>query len=413
MPDLRTSNRVLNGGSYEYPDKLTSIPFASYMKITRFQYNEGLKRARENGMQGAEAALGNDAVQGLKNAVAGTAKFTFGNFNTGSGDAEAFESEMQSVAKSQNKIKGNRNERGKTIKKQRDVMKEVKAGDYSNIEFPITVTGQTIKNAEELAAIKNKAFESKDAKSTIFYLPMPNEFQYEYGANWGNKFRMGTMARLLDSPAAIGQMALTGLAGGLGDVGGQLLKAGVGGFLDGAGAGTGVDLSSALGSAFKGAVNPLGSTDSLSTQNILGLAGLAPNENAITMFSNMSERKFSLSFEFFARSDIEAEQIDLIINGFKTGMHPTTTSKGTGGVLGFPDTFMLEPWYNPEGVQNGTAHPMMPRSKLCALTSLSVNTSPSNNFVTTVDGKIPIQTVTMNFQETSALTQSDLETGTF
>ena len=27
-------------------------------------------------------------------------------------------------------------------------------------------------------------------------------------------------------------------------------------------------------------------------------------------------------------------------------MHPTTTTKGTGGVLGFPDIFMLEPWFN-------------------------------------------------------------------
>ena len=99
-------------------------------------------------------------------------------------------------------------------------------------------------------------------------------------------------------------------------------------------------------------------------------------------------------------------------------MHPTTTSKGTGGVLGFPDLFMLEPWYNDtdsEGntSQGGIAHPMMPRSKLCALTGLSVNASPSNNFITTKDGNIPIQTVNMSFLETTALTQSDLETGKF
>ena len=55
----------------------------------------------------------------------------------------------------------------------------------------------------------------------------------------------------------------------------------------------------------------------------------------------------------------------------------------------------------------------MPRSKLCALTGLSVNASPSNNFITTKDGNIPIQTVNMSFLETTALTQSDLETGKF
>ena len=247
---------------------------------------------------------------------------------------------------------------------------------------------------------------------------MPNEFAYDYGANWDNKFRLGTMARILDSGAAIGQMLATGVASAVVDAGGQLIGAAGGEFLKGAGSGTGLDLSSTLGAAFKGATNPLGSTDSLNPKNLLGLAGLAPNENAITMFSSMSERKFNLSFEFFARSPLEAKELDDIINGFKTGMHPTTTSKGTGGVLGFPDLFMLEPWYNDtdsEGntSQGGIAHPMMPRSKLCALTGLSVNASPSNNFITTKDGNIPIQTVNMSFLETTALTQSDLETGKF
>ena len=156
---------------------------------------------------------------------------------------------------------------------------------------------------------------------------MPNEFSYEYGANWDNKFRLGTMARILDSGAAVGQMLATGVVSGVVDAGGQLISSAGGEFLSGAGAGTGLDLSSTLGAAFKGATNPLGSTDSLNPKNLLGMAGLAPNENAITMFSTISERKFNLSFEFFARSELEAKEIDDIINGFKTGMHPTTTSK--------------------------------------------------------------------------------------
>ena len=418
MADTSTGNRVLNGGTYQYPDKIQGIPYASYMKITRFEYNEGLSQARKNGMQGVASALGNDGVTKLRNAVAGTAKFTFGNFNSGSGDREAFQKEIVAVAKSQNKVSGNRNTKGQKIKKQQEVVKEVKAGDFSNIDFPLELNGTTVKNAEQLAAIKNRAHESKDAKKTIYFLPMPNEFAYDYGANWDNKFRLGTMARILDSGAAIGQMLATGVASAVVDAGGQLIGAAGGEFLKGAGSGTGLDLSSTLGAAFKGATNPLGSTDSLNPKNLLGLAGLAPNENAITMFSSISERKFNLSFEFFARDELEAKEIDDIINGFKTGMHPTTTTKGTGGVLGFPDIFMLEPWFNETSedgavTQGGVAHPMMPRSKLCALTGLSVNTTPSNNFVTTKDGNIPIQTVNMSFLETTALTQSDLQTGKF
>ena len=409
-------NRVLRGEQKAYPRGLQTIPLASYMKITRFEYHEGLKRARQNGMQGPEAALGGSALANkAKNAVAGTVKFTYGNFSTGAGDVEAFDKNIEALAKDQLRS----GQGAQAAKQGNDLAKQVKAGDFSNLEYPLSLRdGTEIKSAEQLADIKNKAMESKDAVSSVYFLPMPNEFQYEYGADWSNKFRLGTMARLLDSPAALGQMALTAAGSAALNVGGQLLGATSGEFLNSLGGGTGLNMSSVLGSAFKGAVNPLGSTDSLSTNNVLGLAGLAPNENAITMFSRMNPRSFTLSFEFFARDEQEADDIDRIINGFKTGMHPTTTAKGTGGVLGFPDIFMLEPWFgavDEDGklVQSGVPHPMMPRSKLCALTSLSVNSTPSNNFVTTKDGKLPLQTVNLSFTETTVLTQSDLETGTF
>ena len=280
------------------------------MKITRFEYNEGLKRARQNGMQGPEAALGGNALANkAKNAVAGTVKFTYGNFSTGAGDVEAFDKNIEALAKDQLRS----GQGAQATKQGNDLAKKVKAGDFSNLEYPLTLRdGTEIKSAEQLADMKNKAVESKDAVSSVYFLPMPNEFQYEYGADWSNKFRLGTMARLLDSPAALGQMALTAAGSAALNVGGQLLGATSGEFLNSLGGGTGLNMSSVLGSAFKGAVNPLGSTDSLSTNNVLGLAGLAPNENAITMFSRMNPRSFTLSFEFFARDENEADDICLL-----------------------------------------------------------------------------------------------------
>ena len=52
-------NRVLYGDDRTYPKGLTDIPLASYFKITRYQYNEGLKAARESGQNDAQTALGN------------------------------------------------------------------------------------------------------------------------------------------------------------------------------------------------------------------------------------------------------------------------------------------------------------------------------------------------------------------
>ena len=55
-------------------------------------------------------------------------------------------------------------------------------------------------------------------------------------------------------------------------------------------------------------------------------------------------RKFNLSFDFFAR-DERSRNIDEIIMDSKQECIQQQM-KGTGGVLGFPDLFMLEPWFN-------------------------------------------------------------------
>lgn len=409
-------NRVLRGEEREYPKGLRTIEYASYMRITRYKYNEGLRRARDNGMQGVEAAMGsNIGFQATKAITNKTLQFTYGNVDHGSGDLQAFEAQLKQVVKNSNSDKG-------WFANDRANYNQVKAGDYSNIDFPITLQdGTTFENAEQLASLRNQSQQSSKALKSLYFLPMPNEFSYAYNASWDNKFKMGTMARVLDNPlTGVAQMGFTGIGSGLFNAIGQYVKPMVGKFFSGIDESnnSGIKSQEVAGAFFKGATNPLGSTDSLNTTNTLGLAGLAPNENAITMFSKMQNRSFSLTFEFLARDEEEANNIDMIINGFKTGMHPTTTPKGTGGVLGFPDIFMLEPWFSAVDSQgniipNGTRHPMMPRSKLVALTSLNVNTAPSNNFVTTRDGRLPFQTVTMEFSETTALTQSDLETGTF
>ena len=409
-------NRVLRGEEREYPKGLRTIEYASYMRITRYKYNEGLRRARDNGMQGVEAAMGsNIGFQATKAITNKTLQFTYGNVDHGSGDLQAFEAQLKQVVKNSNSDKG-------WFANDRANYNQVKAGDYSNIDFPITLQdGTTFDNAEQLASLRNQSQQSSKALKSLYFLPMPNEFSYAYNASWDNKFKMGTMARVLDNPlTGVAQMGFTGIGSGLFNAIGQYVKPLVGKFFSGIDESnnSGIKSQEVAGAFFKGATNPLGSTDSLNTTNTLGLAGLAPNENAITMFSKMQNRSFSLTFEFLARDEEEANNIDMIINGFKTGMHPTTTPKGTGGVLGFPDIFMLEPWFSAVDSQgniipNGTRHPMMPRSKLVALTSLNVNTAPSNNFVTTRDGRLPFQTVTMEFSETTALTQSDLETGTF
>ena len=50
---------------------------------------------------------------------------------------------------------------------------------------------------------------------------------------------------------------------------------------------------------------------------------------------------------------------------------------------------------------------MLPKTKLCALTNLRVNTTPMAQVQTVYDGTFPLITVSVRFTELTALTQAD------
>ena len=158
------------------------------------------------------------------------------------------------------------------------------------------------------------------------------------------------MARILEDPAGtFGQMISTGAiaagANAAGQVAGGMMSKFSAGISEGAG--FNIDIGSLDSADAQGAINPLGVNSQLTPTNLLGLGGLAPNENAMMMFSRMQMRSFDVTFELFARDDTEAGEIEGIIEWFKVGMHPTATPQGTGGLLGFPDVFVLEPMFIP------------------------------------------------------------------
>ena len=402
--------KEIYGGGASYPAGVTNIAYASYLEISKYKYNAGLKAAYANGQRDVAASFGQSGLaQSAKDVVNNIGQTLFGGIDPNDYDLNKFNEDLKNDIATSAEFEGeNRNQ----------ITKDVMAGDYTHLfkdGNSITLqNGDVINNAEQLLEIKKEAQRTVGNDVSIFNLPMPQEFSYNYSADWSNEFKMGTMARAMDDLAGtLGQMLVTGTAAAAT----KSLQLLTGVAVDGVEQGSGLsNVTDVLGSAFEGAVNPLGSTDELNVNRILGLAGLAPNENAINFFKKIQNRKFNLSFDFFARDPNEADNIDKIIYAFKGGMHPTATMKGTGGVLGFPDLFTIKPMFVQKNEGAGITkerHPMMPKSKLCALTDLQINTSPSNNFVTTKDGKIPLQSVTMMFEEITAMTQSDIKAGDF
>ena len=407
----------LQGRTQTYPIGLDDIPYASFFNITKYEYMKGLSAAAQDKRQN-DVLGGLGRNRGAKAATNAIRNIGTGLFNGGQGTTAARNDVFLKRA-----IRENLQGRFQGASRVRAANKRPEvAQDYSNVNFPIkTQDGREFKNASELLEYKKKARLAADTAYSVCKLPLPNEFQYSYDASWSNEFKLGTMARILEDPAGtFGQMISTGALAAGANAAGQIAGGMMSKFSAGisAGAGFNIDIGSLASAAANGAINPLGVNSQLTPTNLLGLGGLAPNENAMMMFSRMQMRSFDVTFELFARDDTEAAEIESIIQWFKVGMHPTATPQGTGGLLGFPDVFVLEPMFVPADPGSGTAdraipHPMMPKTKLCALSRLSVNTTPANNFLTTYTGDIPLQTISLTFNELTALTQADLEAGAF
>ena len=389
----------------EYPTGLSSIPYASFLQIEKYAYSEAQKKVAQN-QNDAFGSVGRskfgDLINGGVNALATV--YGSGDTSTEKGKVNIYQTKYK-VAGTSKRRSGSNN---KTV--------DITTADDST---RITVNGE-VTTVGELKA-KKKAIidrQSKGLMSKKCMLPLPNEFQYKYGADWNNEFKLGTLALAADEAFRFAAIAGTG-----GVIGGGLAAA-----TDKLTQGTGVakvggvnidKLVSGAAGGVKTAADPFKVGSPLNPKNVAGLAGLAPNENSIQFFERMQGREFSFRFELASRNKQESNRVIEIIEWFKRGMHPgSKNGKGTAVLLTFPDVFVLTPKFvkcGTNGLPLGDPiqHPMMPRTKLCALTGLTINTTPFGQMQTIFDGTIPIVTMELMFKETTKLTRVDMEGASF
>ena len=384
----------------EYPTGLSSIPYASFLEIQKFSYEEAQKYAAEN-FNDALGSLGRSAIaRKVDQAVDGLATvYGSGDTSTEKGKVDVNQTLYSSAKKSR-----------KTQKK----IDINTADDSTRIVLKngeTTTVGALKKRKQEAIDRQNKGLMSKKCM-----LPLPNEFQYKYGAEWNNEFKLGTLALAADEAYRFG--AITGAGGAIGGLVNYLTsKVTAGGKVPGAAQAT--KIVQGVADGMKTAADPFKVGSELNPKNVAGLAGLAPNENSIQFFERMTGREFSFRFELASRNKNESNRVIDIIEWFKRGMHPgSKNGKGTAVLLTFPDVFVLTPKFvkcTAEGAALGDPiqHPMMPRTKLCALTGLTINTTPFGQMQTVFDGSIPIVTMELQFKETTKLTRVDMEGSSF
>ena len=413
-----------NNTVIEYPRGLSSIPYASFLQIEKYSYDEAQKSVAKSFNDGL-GAINRSAISKVLRSGGNAAAAAYA-----SGDSsEQFIDSMLNQYKTQEqkilikKASGNSvRQSGSNVDKYQTIKSKTINITDENID-PSTVVklkngetttvGQLLQQKKDRIAKKNKGL-----MASRCMLPLPNEFQYKYGADWNNEFRLGTLALAADDLGRFGLLATGGAlaGGGLAFLEGKLTKGSQIGKLGG------VDATKIVQGAAKGvqfATNPFGVNSEFNPKNLAGLAGLAPNENSIQFFERMQGREFSFRFELAARNKGESNRIIEIIEWFKRGMHPNAKSgRGSAVVLTFPDVFVLTPKFvkcdeegNPLG--DPIQHPMMPRTKLCALTGLTINTTPFGQLQTIFDGSIPMITMELQFKETTKLTRVDMEGATY
>ena len=405
----------LGGTILEYPRGISTVPYASFLKIPRYEYQEALEKVAAN----SNDALGAYARSGvMKNLVNTTTNVASTIYNGASFDSD---SSLNTMENSINEGKKNSWWDFADVFSFDGTNKTEIPGGDKEITLPNgeTTTWNALKNdKDEVANERRKGLAASD-----LFVALPEEFQYGYKADWGNTFKMGTMALMADNAAKFTALGALGAGAGAG------FTAALSNLQDMAGAAGNIpgvnadEYAANMAAGAQMATNPFGVNDSLSPTNIAGLGGMAPNENAIQMFSRMGFRQFSFSFSFAARNPKESQDIQTIIEWFKRGMHPgSSNGKGSAVLLTFPDVFVLEPMFMPvdetvdstgqrklEVAEEPIQHPMMPKTKICALTSLNVNTTPMSAINTIFDGSIPLVTVELTFDETTALTRMDME----
>ena len=397
----------------EYPVGLGRIPYASFLEINRYEYQEAMDKVAKSQNDALGALQRSKLATSIVDTVGNVQEFAYGAGEYSEGQQKKYNEEFDLV-KAQKVVtnEGKRNQVTKTVRKVNITDPNIDRNLLIKVNGEEITVGELLDMKQQLVNQKDKGLMLKKC-----LLPLPNEFQYKYGADWNNEFKLGTLAMAADD---FGKFTATVSAGaGIGAVGSwltQWLSKGVS-----AGKAGGVDINKLVQAGASGAgtaANLYGVNSKLDPTNLAGLAGLAPNENSIQFFQRMQGREFSFRFELAARNKKESDKIISIIEWFKRGMHPgSKQGRGSAVLLTFPDVFTLVPKFvkcGTNGLPLGEPiqHPMMPKTKICALTNLQINTTPFGQLQTVFDGTVPLVTMELTFKETTKLTRVDMEGAT-
>lgn len=133
-----------------------------------------------------------------------------------------------------------------------------------------------------------------------------------------------------------------------------------------------------------------------------GKTGMAPNPQKQLYFKDMEFRTHTFTFQLYAKSLAESNNIRRIINMFKAHMH--------AGVSNAADFLYDYPgWFSIKYYVNGVKNPYMHNFKKTILESMDVRYSPEGIYVTHEDGSPTHVQLQLNFKELEILMKKDFQ----
>lgn len=238
--------------------------------------------------------------------------------------------------------------------------------------------------ATELVATETSNFSRKQKRmKTAIALHAPVDVQIKYGMQWAEE----------DTATAA---AVFAGAGDAADALGSLFTGDFSGALSNLKSATGVGKSTLINAALSNTGQP--------GNYVSALTGMAANPKKEQLFKGVDYRTFSFTYQFFPRSEQEAQNIRNIIKEFKYHMHPEFKDAYNFIYL-YPSEFDI--YYYQNGKENLNLH----RHTSCVLTDMTVNYSPQGTFTAFDDGMPTQINVTLTFRELALLTKDHIADG--
>ncbi len=227
-------------------------------------------------------------------------------------------------------------------------------------------------------------------------LYLPQNLEYNYGANWkAMQFGvLGAVGRNLD-----------------GEFAQQALKIGASG------------LANSLAKTAEAFAESAPKTDNITLDNLLGASfGVTFNDNTLQTFDKMETRTFSFKYVMVARDAREELEIKKIIKFFKLAMHPDATENDKNNTifLKYPYIFRIIPcgYKTTTGTfADGTFKTtladknwssFLPNTRYCGLRGMNVSYTPNNVISLTPGNFVTAVTVGLEFVELTNLTRRDI-----